>query len=115
MNTFTRRVEELIDGNPALTASVQPLRNARETIAQRIADLDRKVLQLARSDARVRRFMTAPGIGATTGLCYLATIDDPIRFKKSRIVGAYVGQLSCDSDLGLTDAYSFSKGGRPKL
>ena len=35
--------------------------------------------------------MTAPGIGAITGLCYLATIDDPIRFKKSRNVGAYVG------------------------
>jgi transposase len=35
--------------------------------------------------------MTAPGIGVITALCYLATIDDPTRFKKSRSVGAYVG------------------------
>lgn len=35
--------------------------------------------------------MTAPGVGAITALCYLATIDDPTRFKKSRSVGAYLG------------------------
>ena len=35
--------------------------------------------------------MTVPGVGPITALCYLATIDDPTRFKKSRSVGAYVG------------------------
>ena len=45
----------------------------------------------ARSDAQVRRFMTAPGVGAITALCFRVTIDDPTRFKKSRSVGAYVG------------------------
>jgi transposase len=35
--------------------------------------------------------MTAPGVGAITALCFLATIDDPTRFKRSRSVGAYVG------------------------
>ena len=34
--------------------------------------------------------MTAPGIGVITALCYLVTIDDPMRFKRSRSVGAYV-------------------------
>src|SRR5262249_50450562 len=54
-------------------------------------DLDRKVLKLARHDAQVRRFMTVPGIGPITALCFKATIDDPTRFKRSRSVGAYVG------------------------
>jgi transposase len=49
------------------------------------------VLRLARNDAQVRRFMTAPGVGAITALCFLATIDDATRFKRSRSVGAYVG------------------------
>ena len=49
------------------------------------------MLRLARNDAQVRRFMTAPGVGAITALCFLATIDDPTRFKRSRSVGAYVG------------------------
>ena len=55
------------------------------------ADLDRKVLRLARNNAQVRRFMTAPGVGPITALCFVATIDDPSRFKRSRSVGAYAG------------------------
>jgi transposase len=47
--------------------------------------------RLARNNAQVRRFMTAPGIGPVTALCFLATIDDPARFKRSRSVGAYAG------------------------
>src|ERR1700716_2477704 len=91
LNTFTARAHELIDGKPALPAAVEPLLKAREAIARQIADLDRKVLRLARSVPQVRRFMTVPGVGPITALCYLATIDDPTRFKKSRSVGAYVG------------------------
>jgi transposase len=60
-------------------------------IEQQVADLDRKVMKLARNNAHVRQFMTAPGIGPVTALCFLATIDDPRRFKRSRSVGAYVG------------------------
>jgi transposase len=47
-----------------------------------------------RNDVQVRRFMTVPGIGPITALCYLAIIDDPTRFKRSRSVGAYVGLTS---------------------
>lgn len=91
MNTFASRAKELIKDKPALVAVVEPLLRAREAIEQQVADLDRKVMRLARSDDQVRRFMTTPGIGPITALCYLATIDDPTRFSKSRNVGAYVG------------------------
>ncbi len=91
MNTFASRAKELIEDKPALVAVVEPLLKAREVIEQQVADLDRKVMRLARSDDQVRRFMTTPGIGPITALCYLATIDDPTRFNKSRNVGAYIG------------------------
>ena len=91
MNTFASRAKELIEDKPALVAVVEPLLKAREVIEQQVADLDRKVMRLARSDDQVRRFMTTPGIGPITALCYLATIDDPARFSKSRNVGAYIG------------------------
>lgn len=91
MTTFTVRATELIAGKPALAAAVEPLLKAREALDRQIADLDRKVMRLARSAPQVRRFMTVPGVGPITALCYLATIDDPARFKKSRNVGAYVG------------------------
>ncbi|MGA7973222.1 MAG: IS110 family transposase, partial [Pseudolabrys sp.] len=90
-NVFAVRAEELIEGRPELTAAVAPLLMARKAIEQQIADLDRKLRKLACQDAQVRRFMTVPGVGPITALCFKATIDDPTRFKRSRSVGAYVG------------------------
>jgi transposase len=91
MNVFAVRAAELIEDRPELAAAVEPLLKAREAIEQQIADFDRKVMRLARNDPQVRRFMTTPGVGAITALCFLATIDDPTRFKRSRSVGAYLG------------------------
>ena len=91
LNVFAVRAEELIEGRPELMAAVRPLLAARHAIEQQVDDLDHKVMRLARNNAQVRRFMTAPGIGPITALCFLATIDDPTRFKRSRSVGAYVG------------------------
>jgi transposase len=91
LNVFAVRAEELIEGRPELMAAVRPLLDARNAIEQQVDGLDRKVMRLARNNAQVRRFMTAPGVGPITALCFLATIDDPTRFKRSRSVGAYVG------------------------
>ena len=90
-NVFTMRAEELIEGRSELVAAVRPLLEARQAIEQQVDDLDRKVHKLARHDAQVRRFMTVPGVGPITALCFKATIDDPTRFRRSRSVGAYVG------------------------
>jgi transposase len=90
-NVFAVRAEELIEGRPELVAAVRPLLDARQAIEQQIDDLDRKVQKLARDNAQVRRFMSVPGVGPITALCFKATIDDPARFKRSRSVGAYVG------------------------
>jgi transposase len=91
LNVFAVRAEELIEGRPELMAAVRPLLDARNAIEQQVDDLDHKVMRLARNNAQVRRFMTAPGVGPITALCFLATIDDPARFKRSRSVGAYAG------------------------
>jgi transposase len=90
-NVFAVRAEELIEGRPELVAAVRPLLDARQAIEQQVDDLDRKVQKLARHNAQVRRFMSVPGVGPITALCFKATIDDPARFKRSRSVGAYVG------------------------
>src|SRR6202011_5541654 len=82
MNVFLMRAVELIEARPELAAAVEPLLKVREAVEKQIADLDRKVMRLARNDVQVRRFMTAPGIGPITALCYLAIVDDPTRFKR---------------------------------
>ena len=103
MNVFAVRAAELAEARPELTAAIEPLLKAREAIGRQIADLDRKVMRLARNDAQVRRFMTAPGVGPITALCFLARIDDPTRFRRSRTVGAYVGLTTRRYASGETD------------
>ncbi len=90
-NVFTARVEELVADHGDLADAVRPLLAARHSVGRQIADLDRKVMALARDDDQVRCFMTMPGIGPITALAYRAAIDDPTRFRRSRSVGAYVG------------------------
>lgn len=88
---FTVRVRELVAGNPALEIAIAPLVATRENVREAIADLNRKLLDLARNDPESRRLMTAPGVGPMTALAFRAAIDDPSRFKRSRSVGAYLG------------------------
>jgi len=66
MNVFAVRAGELIQDRPELAAAVAPLLKTREVIERQIADLDRKVMWMARNDIQVRRFMTVPGVGETT-------------------------------------------------
>jgi transposase len=89
---FHTRVQELVEGKPFLSVAVAvlPLLETRIEIVRQIATLDREALILARNDNQVRLFMTVPGIGPITALCYRATIDEPSRFKRWRSVGAYV-------------------------
>jgi transposase len=83
---------------PKADAERKDVQAAAQPIGQQriIGDISRRMstaksLRLARNNAQARRFMTAPGIGPITALCFLATIDDPTRFKRSRSVGAYLG------------------------
>ena len=69
-NVFAVRAAELIEDRPELIAVVGPLLKARKAIEQQTDDLDRKVVKLARYDAQVRRFMTVPGVGPITALCF---------------------------------------------
>ena len=55
---FHSRVQELVEGKPYLAVAVLPLLETRNAIVRQIADLDRNVLMLARSDNHERSFMT---------------------------------------------------------
>jgi hypothetical protein len=54
MNVFAVRAAELADNRPSLTAAVEPLLKTREAVERQIADLDRKVLRLARNNGQVQ-------------------------------------------------------------
>jgi transposase len=66
-------------------------RHARASLAEQIARLDKLLLTQTRKEPACRRLMTVPGIGAITAAAFVATIDDPGRFRHSASVGAYLG------------------------
>jgi transposase len=85
MNTFALRAAGLTEDRPELAAAVTPLLKARMAIEQQIAELDRKVMKSARNNAQVRQFMTAPGIGPITALCFLGPIALQFNAPNSRL------------------------------
>src|SRR3712207_6837484 len=64
---------------------------AREALRTEAAALHRQVLALVREHEVCRRLMTVPGVGAVVALTFVAAVDDPARFRRSRDVGAHFG------------------------
>jgi transposase len=54
---------------------------ARAALGEQLGKLENRVRSLARHDRRVRRSMSAPGVGAVVALTFVAAIDDPARFR----------------------------------
>ena len=78
-------------GDPSQDRSSKP--DARNAVGQQVSELDRKVMKLARHDAQVRRFTTAPGSVRSPRSTPRQRLTIA-RFARSRSVGAYVGLTS---------------------
>ena len=88
---FDARARELAAGDTTLSVTAEALLAARAALAAQVARLDKLLLAQARQDPACQRLMTVPGVGAITATAFIATIDDPARFKHSASVGAYLG------------------------
>lgn len=55
----------------------------------RIRSFDLRVRGLGRDDKRATLLISAPGVGSTVALTYEAAIDDPGRFRSSKVAGAH--------------------------
>jgi transposase len=61
------------------------------------------VRDLARQDERARRLMTVPGVGVLVSLTFVSAVDEPERFRSSRMVGAHFGLTPSRYQSGETD------------
>ena len=84
-------------------AIVEPLLAAWQGLREQIVALDRQMKARAKDDAIARLLMTVPGVGVVVALAYVAVIDDPLRFKHSESVGAYLGLTPCRNQSGEVD------------
>ena len=80
----------LVDA-PELRELFGPLLQAQACLSGQVEKFSRQLLAMAKADRTVRRLMTVPGVGPLTALSFVATVDDPTRFKSSADVGAYLG------------------------
>lgn len=101
--TFAARVRELVAGHPTLTVVAEALLAAREALQREFRTVERRLLVQARADERVRNLMSTPGVGALVALTFAAAIDDPARFRSSRMVGAHFGLTPKKYQSGETD------------
>lgn len=76
---------------------------AREAVLAEAAILDREVIALAKADPVCVRLMTVPGVGPITALTFKAAVDDPMRFRQSRLVAAHFGLTPKRRQSGQTD------------
>lgn len=92
---FAKRAEEIVAGeleaSPTIRLVIEALMKARTDMLAQIRTLDAEVRAISRSSATVRHLMTVPGVGVITALGFVATIDDPARFRRSASAGAYLG------------------------
>jgi transposase len=97
------RVRELAAADPVLSALAEPLLTIIAAMTCELAQLTRRVLDIARAEPVCRRLMGVPGVGPLTALTFRATVDRPDRFRRSRDVGAHLGLTPKRYQSGETD------------
>ncbi len=75
-----------------LLPAISPLLSAITTLSGEIRGFDREIEELAaRRYPETALLEQVPGVGPVTGLRYVLTLEDPLRFRNSRSVAFYLG------------------------
>jgi len=79
---------------------LEPLWKALEDVSQRIQEYDRQIAALEKKYPMVARLQQISGVGPLISLTFVLTLDDHLRFHKSRQVGSYLGLRPKQRDSG---------------
>jgi transposase len=112
--TFARHAAEVVPAN--LLPALEPILHALRELTDQIKVHDRQIEELASASPEVQRLMQVPGVGVLAAAAFRLTIDDPHRFKRSRLVGAFVGLAPGKDQSGESDPHkNITKAGNPFL
>jgi transposase len=100
---FAGRIRELVAGHPHLETIADALLAVHAVLQNQFKAFEKRVRNMARSDARTRLLMSTPAVGPIVSLTYVSAIDDPARFKSSKRVGAHFGITPKKYQSGETD------------
>ena len=107
---FGRKAREAIPA--ALRDAVAPLVSQVDALTQLIREYERRIDAVSEERYPATALLrTVNGVGPITALAYVLTLGDPSRFRRSRMVGPYLGLCprtdqsgACDPQLPITKA-----------
>ena len=103
-------VRELLGGDaaglsPRIRALVEDLLDEWERLDARIKAFDAEFVEIARTDARMRRLSSVPGIGPINATALVAAVGDASAVAKGRDMAAWLGLVPRQG----------TTGGKPRL
>ena len=100
---FAEAAHQATQNDAIMHASIKALLEALVSIDAQVGRLDAELRELAGHSEVAWRLMSVPGIGPVTAMAYIAAIEDPNRFKRTRDIGAYLGLTAKRYQSGETD------------
>jgi len=83
-----------------LLSLIAPLLAVMQHLNRQLAYCDEAIEHVAAQHARVQRLRTVPSIGTVTAAAFVATLDDPQRFRHAHQVEAYLGLVPSEFSSG---------------
>lgn len=91
---FDQAVRDACADDPLTAELMDCMLVARAALWTQYLKLHALTVRVVAQDEVCRRFMAIPGVGPIAALTFRTAVDDPMRFKRSRDVGAYFGLTS---------------------
>jgi transposase len=114
--TWEGRTRELAEDDTVPEGIVEAMLRVRALLLEDLAGVDGQFAALAKSDPVTRLPVTAPGVGVIVAPTLRSAVDDPVRFPRSRDVGARVGLPPRRWQSGKTDIVGrITKAGDPRV
>ncbi len=88
---FEQRVEALSQGQGVLNETLRVLLSVLRHLDGQVSKLQAQAHVYTRQNKACRHLMGIPGVGTLTAAAFVSTVDDPVRFRSSKSVGAYLG------------------------
>lgn len=88
---FDEEVRSSCNQHDALYVGVAALLDTLGRVEVELAGLDKKVRQITSASRPCWHLMSVPGVGPLTSLAFVATVEDPRRFRTGRSIGSYIG------------------------
>jgi transposase len=90
-HVFDGHVRELVASNSGLEQIILPLLAVWRELRAKAAVLSKRLVDTARRSEQCQILTSIPGVGAVTACSFVAAVEDPGNFQRSRSVGAWLG------------------------